>query len=604
MTRATSETDVLVVGAGPTGLALAVDLRRRGVDCRLVERDDSSVETSRALAVQPRTLQVFDDLGVLDGVLTEGFRVEGATVAEGDTRLFRLDLDSLSSPYPFLWFLPQNRTERLLADRFDELGGTVEFETELVGFGQDDDGVTATVEHRDTGTTETVAARWLVGCDGAHSRVRETLGLPLEGTTEPEEVLVADVEADHLDVPRNEAGIWFHEEGVVAVLPMLGERRWRLFVDVTRLPPEARPTPIAETLQRLLRERTSLTDVTVADAPWTSSFVTNQRLVPQYRRGRVFLAGDSAHVHNPLGGQGMNLGVQDAYNLGWKLALALDAPEDDALLATYETERRPVAEGVIRTTGAGGSFLVSPNSVVERVREAALPLVFGGRRVQGRVFRAMTGLDVAYPDSPLSSVHVESAVAGLFDGSLGTTVARARRAWAAPKAGDRAPEGRLRTVDGQETTLYRTLHDDPSFALVLFGGERAAVETTSDLLALARRVDDHTGRQVRPFLVVTDESAVPTTGHDVTVLVDSSGGLHERYDATVPTAFLLRPDDYVGFRSRPARTAPLLAYLERWVPGVDHASVPSASSEPWVESTDERSPTSGPNSTGVGRGAE
>ena len=557
-----SRTEVLVVGAGPTGLATAIELQRRGIDCRLIEKEDSSVETSRALAIQPRTLQAFADMGVLDDVLDEGMRVRGATVYEGDRQLFALNLDYLdtSLQYPFLWWLPQNRTERILVDRLAELGGTVEFETELTGFRQGDRTVTATVRHSEGGesSTETITADWLVGCDGAHSRVRKTLGIELEGVTTPQEVLVADVTIDW-SLPSDEASIWFHEDGVVAALPMTGDGLWRLFVDITPQDPEDRPEADIDVLQRLLRERTSHGDVSIFDAPWTSNFVTNQRMVPRYRGGRVLLAGDAAHVHNPLGGQGMNLGIQDAYNLGWKLALVVDGTGTESLVDTYEEERRPVAEAVLDETGVSGSLLVTANPVVKFARDHVLPRVLSSRQLQTGIFRSMSQLDVEYRDGSLSRLNAESPLAGLTDApSWASAVRAARRSWNAPRAGDRVPNGPCLYPDGTETSLYDELHERTGFALLLFTG-MTDDDAIDDLYKIARTVG---GTLVTPYLIVPNGDSVPA-GDDVAVLVDETGELHDRYDAAVPSLYLIRPDDYIGFRSRPARLDPLEAYLTK-----------------------------------------
>ncbi|SEO80256.1 2-polyprenyl-6-methoxyphenol hydroxylase [Halogranum amylolyticum] len=559
----TSETEVLIVGSGPTGLTTAIELRRHGVDCRLIEKEDSSVETSRALAIQPRTLQAFEDMGVLDEVLEEGVRVTDATAYDDDESLFHLDMDNVRppSPYPFIWFLPQNHTEQILGHRLNELGGEIEFDRELVGFGQWDDRVAATVRHREDGKeqTEEITANWLIGSDGAHSHVRETLGLELEGVTTEQEVLVADAKADW-KLPNTEASIWFHEEGVVAVLPMPGEDLWRLFIDVTPIPQAERPDATIDVLQRLLRERTIHRNVTLQDAPWTSNFVANQRMVSRYRSGRVFLAGDSAHIHNPLGGLGMNLGIQDAYNLGWKLALVCGGDASDALLDTYEEERKPIAKTVLDKTGASGSVLVTANPLVKTIRNTALPRVLRSSRIQARILRAMTQLDDTYRGSSLAAVHVDSPLAGL----LNSTVEREVRdlledSWRAPKAGERVLDGSCRYLNGTETSLYDEIHEQTGFVLLLFAGDGTA--EVDSMVHLAEELTDFGGLELHQYVVISDDERDVSESPVVSVLVDEDGQLHSQYDAHVPTLYLVRPDDYVGFRSQPPHAASLTAYL-------------------------------------------
>jgi 2-polyprenyl-6-methoxyphenol hydroxylase-like FAD-dependent oxidoreductase len=566
------DTDVLVVGAGPVGLTVAIELRRRGVDCRVVERNDATVETSRALGIQPRTLQLFEDLGVLDPVLSEGVRIERASIRAGGRELFSLDLAAVESPYPYLWSLPQSRTESILLDRLRELGGDVEFERELVGFGQREGGVTAVVEHGDgSGRSETIAARWLVGCDGARSRVRRTLGLAFEGETKAATFLNVDADLAW-DRPETVAGAWFHEDGVVATLPLPGERRWRVLADVTGLSDAERERfetddAAAET-ERLLRERTGDERATLTRIVWATTFTVDQRMVQRYRRGRVFLAGDAAHVHSPVGGVGMNTGIQDAHNLGWKLALVVAGAAPDCLLETYGTERLPVAARVLGATGPATDLLTSSNPLLGVVRDRAFSRLLGSERVQARVLRADTQLDVEYRGSPLSNVHVDAPLSEMVDvPSLRVAVGRARRAWSAPKAGERAPDGPCSRASGRPTSLYREIHGTTGFTLLLFAGTdaTAATDAVGDLLGVARAVD---ADLVRPYLVVPDRSTVPESVDergDVTVLVDDDGRLHDQYGATAPALYLLRPDDYVGFRSGSTRTAPLLAYLGEWL---------------------------------------
>ncbi len=565
------ETEVLIVGAGPTGLTTAIELRRRGVDCRLIEKQDSSVETSRALAIQPRTLQAFEDMGILDDVLDEGVRVTGATAYDDDEPLFYLDMDNVRppSPYPFIWFLPQNRTERILGEQLTKLGGEIEFERELVGFGQYDDGVTATVRHRRDGEarTEEITATWLVGCDGAHSHVRETLGLEFEGVTTKQEILVADAKADW-ELPGTEASIWFHEKGVVAVLPMPGENLWRLFIDVTPIPQAERPEATIDVFQQLLRERTNHKNVTLHDTPWTSNFVANQRMVSRYRSGRVFLAGDSAHVHNPLGGLGMNLSIQDAYNLAWKLALVCQGVASDALLETYEEERKPIAKSVLDKTGMSGSILVTANPVLKAVRNSVLPRVLRLSGIQARILRTMTQLDDSYRGSSLATVRVDSPIAGFLDSTskrnLHKRIADSMRA---PKAGERVLDGDCRHLNGTETSLYREIHGRAGVVLLVFAGDGTA--DIDSLVHFTEGVVGFDGLDIHPYVVVPEVVDDTPESEDVSVLVDVDGQLRSRYDAMVPTLYLIRPDDHVGFRSQPPQTARLAAYLSDSLLGRD-----------------------------------
>ncbi|MBF6217405.1 FAD-dependent monooxygenase [Nocardia abscessus] len=336
---------VLIAGAGPTGLTLALDLARRDIPVRIIDKADTFFAGSRGDGVQPRTLEVFDDLGVLDAVHAAGMpgpvlrvHLDGQFVAE--RRMSEQVEPTPAVPYPNVWVLGQSRTEAILRERLAEFGVPVELGTALVTFGQDDGGVTATLE-RD-GARETVRAAYLVGADGGKSTVRKTLGIAFEGETDESiRMLLGDVRADALD---HDFGYWFAAADQpmqgIALSPLPGGRHFQFAA-----PLSADAQPSLELLQSYADRYCGRDDVTLTDLTWVTVWRPNVRLAQRFRDGRVFLAGDAAHAHPPTGGQGMNTGIQDAYNLGWKLAAALDG--DDTHLDSYETERRTVAARVL-----------------------------------------------------------------------------------------------------------------------------------------------------------------------------------------------------------------------------------------------------------------
>ena len=334
------DTQVLIVGAGPTGLVLAIDLARRGIDHRIIDKSGTHFTGSRGKGLQPRTLEVLDDLGVIDRVRAEARdyppirRYTGSTVVwEG--RMSEPVDPSPEVPYPNILMLPQARTEELLRDRLAELGGRVELGAELVSFEQDEDGVTAALR------SGPVRARYLVGADGGRSTVRKLLGVGFEGETyETERMLVGDVRADGID--RDHWHVWAQpdaSERWVALCPLPGTDSFQFIA-----PMNAADTPelTLDSLQSIVDEMAGGPAIRLHDLTWLSLYRPNVRMVDRFRVGRAFLAGDAAHVHSPAGGQGLNTGVQDAYNLGWKLAA-----DSDQLLDTYEEERLPVAADVL-----------------------------------------------------------------------------------------------------------------------------------------------------------------------------------------------------------------------------------------------------------------
>jgi len=321
------ETTVLIVGAGPTGLTLAIDLARRGIPLRLIDAAERPFEGSRGKGIQPRTLEIFDDLGVIDAIVDAGalypkFRIHLGPFSLRAGSLGSARQPTVSVPYPKLWMVPQARTEGILRDRLNALGHRVEFGKELVTFSQQEQGVDATLS-----SGEKIHADFLAGCDGGRSTVRKVLGLRLQGEGLGEKpLLVADVEIQDLD--RRDWHVWpLARGGMIGLCPLPNTSLFQ-FTSQAKSSEADIEADIPEIIRKITGHR-------VDRVAWSSVYRPAVRMVDRFRVGRVFLAGDAAHVHPPTGGQGLNTGVQDAYNLGWKLAhVARGGP--DSLLDTYE----------------------------------------------------------------------------------------------------------------------------------------------------------------------------------------------------------------------------------------------------------------------------
>ncbi|MFE7778570.1 FAD-dependent oxidoreductase [Streptomyces sp. NPDC057445] len=397
--------EVLVVGAGPVGLTAAHELARRGLRVRIVDAAPGPARTSRAVAVHPRTLETFDQMGVVEPVLEQGRRNRAFTMFARGRRLLRLDADYSSMPtrYPYTVIIEQTRTESALRAAVARLGVTVEWGVRLTALEQDRDGVGARLEHAD-GTVEEYRVPWLVGCDGGHSTVRGQLRLPLIGeSSETWELADAPVTTD---LPPDTI-YWAHTgQQALMMVPYSREGHWRL-LDTAPARPGADPRPAAVRFGEKLTAGLGR-EVRVGEPRWTSVFTFQQRMVPRMHDGRVLVAGDAAHVHSPASGQGMNTGVQEAYNLAWKLAMVARGQAGRELLSTYSEERVPIGRALLGSTRKA-TFLVQFKNTLAAVM---LPVVLAAvrnaaplrRAVQRKVLGGMSGLRIGYPESSLTTV--------------------------------------------------------------------------------------------------------------------------------------------------------------------------------------------------------
>ncbi|MEV6560711.1 FAD-dependent monooxygenase [Nocardia sp. NPDC051756] len=485
----TKDLPVLIVGAGPTGLTLGCELARRGIECLVVDKAAGLFPGSRGKGLQPRTLEVFDDLGVIDAVVAAGapfpsFRMyAGTQVTMTRTVEEMLGLPPLQRvdgvPYPNTWILPQWRTDELLRDRLLELGGRLELDTEFIDFAQDDIGVTATL--RRDGELVPVRARYLVGTDGGGSVVRKTLGVGFEGETfETERTLIGDVRAEGLTGTYCHMLTTGNVQERFSLWSMPGTDYYQFIANMTA---DDVPELTLASVQQILDERSGRSDIRLFDLNWISVYRVNARMVDRFRVGRVFLAGDAAHVHSSSGGQGLNTSVQDAYNLAWKLAAVLSGGPD-RLLDTYEAERFPVAARVLEVT---------TRSHRQDFRDAE----------PGEGSLDIFQLKVNYRGGPLA---VET-----------------RERPGAVRAGDRAPDGWC--GDSTLFDLFRGTH----FTVLGFGSDTAAA-----VAEVVRTQGDRVrGRVIEPGEVIEGTVGEPFRNYDI----DPAGP---------GTLVLVRPDGYIG----------------------------------------------------------
>lgn len=406
MRKAENETDVLIVGAGPVGLFLANECARRGLRWQLVEARSSQSAHSKALAIMPRTLEIFDMAGVASAFLEVANRVTWVAVVARERKLAHMRFTPEESSYPFVAMVPQDVTERLLVDELRRKGGVIEYETAFVSAEQRDGSVSVTLDQK--GKHLELTAGFVVGCDGPHSAVRHLLNLPFEGAQYDASFMLADVDTNET-LPADEMQLCPSEFGPLAIFPMNATRR-RIVATIENAEGEA---PSLDLVREIVAQRAPIA-MEVRALHWSSYFRIHHRQAAQLRVGRVFIAGDSAHIHSPFGGQGMNTGLQDVWNLVWKIDLAVRGHGNELLLDSYTAERRPVIKRVIKVTDFMTKAMGTPSKLAQALRNTVIPLASRLAPFQHGFVKMLSGLGIAYRGSPI----VEGEGRRYFDDSV------------------------------------------------------------------------------------------------------------------------------------------------------------------------------------------
>jgi 2-polyprenyl-6-methoxyphenol hydroxylase-like FAD-dependent oxidoreductase len=500
-----SNLDVVVVGAGPVGLVAGCELARRGVSVRVIDKLAQPTDQSRAIAVHARSLDMFDRMGIVDELLSTGIKATAMQLYAGHNKLFHIPFGGVDSAFPFTLTTAQTETERVLGEHLQSLGVTVERGVELVALSQDGNGVHLTLRHHD-GTTEEAAASWVIGADGARSAVRKLVGTKLAGSFVGERFLLGDVDAEH-SLDLDSMHTFFAPDGPVVVLPMR-DGRMRFLAEVHD-PPGAplNPHPTQQELQAILDRR--IGGIRLVHSHWLTCFEIHHARVPAYRWGRVFLSGDAAHIHSPAGGQGMNTGMQDAFNLAWKLAAVIKGDAGDTLLNSYAAERVPVADSVISFTNLltkAGTLSGAPR----RIRNVAIRILSHVPAVRRTMADRAEEVDINYRKSPIA---------------LGSRLKRAKVV-----AGDHLPHVVDETVQKQLSAVCGAQNTGHTVVTV---ADRHVAPAAGD-------------GQLQVLVTVCEtEPATPVPGYD-TVIADPNGVVAQRLGLTNGGRVVIRPDGYIG----------------------------------------------------------
>jgi 2-polyprenyl-6-methoxyphenol hydroxylase-like FAD-dependent oxidoreductase len=511
----TTKTDVLIIGAGPTGLSLACQLTRYGVDFIIVEKNEGVTPYSKAVGVQARTLEIYEQLGLAERAVEQGAIAGRARLLVGGEVRGEIDLSNIGqglSEYPFMLLFEQSKNERLLYEYLQSRGKEVLWKTELEGFSQNGVGTAARVK-REQGASSLIEAKYLVGCDGAKSPVRHGLGLSFEGSTFERMFYVADAEVDW-KFSHDALHVCLSKDTLLIFFPLKGEKRYRIVGSFPEGHEKEEGDVLYEEIEREINEKAKL-ELDIHDVEWFSTYKVHTRHVNRFSEGRGFLAGDSAHIHTPAGGQGMNTGIQDGYNLAWKMALVLKYGADEKLLDTYNEERLENAKHLLQTTDRMFQLGAGPEWFLAFFRTHVLPsmarYILSFDAVKHFVFPLISQIGINYRHGSLSR----------HDGDEDFKV----------KAGDRMPY----FLFGGES-VYDKLRQ-PKFHLLSFSnepGEFQSLETELESL----------------YAGIVDFNAFALNRH-----VSDIFGTDESFNV------LLRPDNYIGYISKDTSTACLKVYL-------------------------------------------
>jgi 2-polyprenyl-6-methoxyphenol hydroxylase-like FAD-dependent oxidoreductase len=542
---------VMIVGAGPIGLSLAIMLKQWGGSFRIIEKNAGPSTATKAMAIHSRTLEIFRDLGIADQAIAEGFTINQFSVQSNAKRVLNYNFSYLDATYPLLLSLPQPQTEKLLLQRLNELGADVEWNTELVDLENQPGSVAMTLRHAD-GRDESFSSRWAVACDGARSNIRKRLGMTFEGSSYDRFFMLADADIEWSGSKDEGAFFLGAQDGYVAVAPISDQSRYRLFIEMPYdLPPEGERPPLTlENFQRLCEGRGQKMTLSNISSTTIASF--QHRRVESLQQGSVFLVGDSAHIGSPIGGQWMNLGISEAYNLAWKLAYVDQGLADPSLLDSYNAERYPVALEVENTAHRLTGLITVRHPALVWLRDNVLPLLSNRQKIQRKLPSMISGHQYHYGKSE----YIQESLTRQQRWSWKKKGRRNPFQPPAPRAGQLAPDVELWERQGKQPKRLIDLFQG-SFTLLIFSATDQFSPVLPSLYSLAASVErDYPA--IRAYCVVDALSSIGLPAEQSTLL-DPDWRLHKRYHAKEGTLMLVRPDGYIAFQGADAVT--LMTYL-------------------------------------------
>lgn len=503
---------VLIVGAGPAGLMMACALARQRITFRIIDKKPERTLSSNATWIQTRTLELFDQMGIAERFIEIGHPCSAINFYSGGKPLANLSLKNINSIFPFILMLSQSKTEEVLDEYLTELNHKVERSVELIDVKNEKDIATSTVKHPD-GCIETITSNWLIACDGANSIVREKCGFHFPGEDLTEQFIVADATIDFSYMPKDEIHFFFDQGTVLAAFP-LGSDKYRLAANLHLDFPRKLFT--GREVIELVQERAH-GNYYVTNVQWISLFWIHGKLVKRMRKNNIFLVGDAAHIHSPAGGQGMNTGMQDAYNLAWKLALVIKGQARSSILDSYQTERYPIVKEIVEQNEQFTKMALFDKSFLAKLKKFSRELSQDANgELAKKIGSKLTQLDIQYKDSPIIEY-----------GKLKS-----------PKPGERAPD-----VSIDDNSLYKyfsnTLHN-----ILLFTGINIIEKKMQKLKQFKKDLEKEHSNLVKIYMVSNIKLADTTN-----IIEDINGNIHHSYKINNPAVYIIRPDTYIAYYS-------------------------------------------------------
>ncbi|QVL56978.1 MAG: FAD-dependent monooxygenase [Simkaniaceae bacterium] len=525
--------EILIVGAGPVGLTMASELTRHGVKVRIIDKNTIYAKDSRAVGIHARTLEVFEDMGILPEFLEKGIKVTGINIYSGKNRLIHADYKGFDTPYCFIIDLPQTETERILIHHLEKLGVKIDRNTELNNLELKENSIDVMIKSGERSLVPDEFA-YVIGCDGARSTCRSLSQIPFPGSEYPSHWAVFDAKLDW-PYDSQEMQLFLHEEGLVALFPLPHERM-RVTCELKSEKEGGDPPPVTFELALSILQKRIAPQITMSEPQDISPFMIHNRQVTTYRKGNLFLAGDAAHLHSPAGGQGMNTGIQDAYNLAWKLALVMKGEGEPTILDTYNEERQPIAKSVLKITDKVTKMMTTKTAALSFMRDTVMSLAGSFEKLANQLPKRFSQLYYHYAPNQIlvneSKDHPPEHV----------------------RAGGRAPDHTVMQA-GKEVRLF-DLFKGTHHTLLLFAGKKPSKAELNALTSLHHP-------KIETYYLYRNDSDLNFCPDKKWCLLDREPSAHTHYGISKTTAVLVRPDGYIGYIQSPLNNEEFNHYLKR-----------------------------------------